>query len=138
LLGVTASIGALNAGFGSFHGAYRSRAEVVLAASVGFTAPKELEATAARIVRVDTEKVREPASVTHARREAERLGQELDRIIAAIRAGMDPVLTPDATRSIQAERVAGGAPQFLPGRSRRSRGTAPHWAAPRVDGQGRL
>jgi hypothetical protein len=44
LVGVTASIGALNAGFASFQGTYRSRAEVVLLAapSVTWSGPTSL------------------------------------------------------------------------------------------------
>ncbi len=53
LLGVTASIGALNAGFASFHGSYRSRAEVVLAASVGLALSAFVGGTIGHLVGFD-------------------------------------------------------------------------------------
>jgi uncharacterized membrane protein YccC len=53
LLGVTASIGALNAGFASFHGTYRSRAEVVLAASVGLALSAFVGGTIGHLVGFD-------------------------------------------------------------------------------------
>ena len=53
LLGVTASIGALNAGFASFHGSYRNRAEVVLAASVGLALSAFVGGTIGHLVAFD-------------------------------------------------------------------------------------
>jgi uncharacterized membrane protein YccC len=53
LLGVTASIGALNAGFASFHGTYRGRAEVVLAASVGLALSAFVGGTIGHLVGFD-------------------------------------------------------------------------------------
>jgi hypothetical protein len=53
LLGVTASIGALNAGFASFNGTYRSRAEVVLAASVGLALSAFVGGTIGHLVGFD-------------------------------------------------------------------------------------
>jgi uncharacterized membrane protein YccC len=53
LLGVTASIGALNAGFASFHGTYRCRAEVVLAASAGFALSAFVGSTIGHLVGFD-------------------------------------------------------------------------------------
>jgi uncharacterized membrane protein YccC len=53
LLGVTASIGALNAGFASFNGTYRSRAEVVLAASAGLAVSAFVGGTIGHLVGFD-------------------------------------------------------------------------------------
>lgn len=44
----------------------------------------------------------EPAEVTQARQSWNRLEIELDRLIAAIRAGMDPKLAAPQTREVQA------------------------------------
>lgn len=43
----------------------------------------------------------EPLEVTRARHQESRLAVELNRVIAAIRAGMDPVLAAGQTREIQ-------------------------------------
>jgi uncharacterized membrane protein YccC len=53
LVGVTASIGALNAGFASFQGTYRSRAEVVLAASLGLALSAFVGGTIGHLVGAD-------------------------------------------------------------------------------------
>ena len=53
LLGVTASIGALNAGFASFQGTYRSRAEVVLAASLALALSAFVGGTIGHLVGAD-------------------------------------------------------------------------------------
>ena len=53
LLGVTASIGALNAGFASFQGTYRCRAEVVFAASVGLALSAFVGSTIDHVVGFD-------------------------------------------------------------------------------------
>jgi uncharacterized membrane protein YccC len=53
LLGVTASIGALNAGFASFNGTYRGRAETVLAASVGLALSAFVGGTIGHLVGFD-------------------------------------------------------------------------------------
>lgn len=45
----------------------------------------------------------EPAEITRARRQQRRLRTELDRMLAAIRAGMDPELAARETRKIQAD-----------------------------------
>jgi hypothetical protein len=45
----------------------------------------------------------EPSEITQARHQLRRLDVELDRLLAAIRAGMDPVLAAGATRQVQAE-----------------------------------
>jgi DNA invertase Pin-like site-specific DNA recombinase len=63
-----------------------------------------LDATVAAIVQADTASHRrEPAVVTRARRDVHRLTTELDRLLAAIRAGLDPVLAAGETRKVQAE-----------------------------------
>ena len=51
----------------------------------------------------DARQAREPANIRTARRAFTRLELELDRVLAAIRAGMDPELAATTTRKIQAE-----------------------------------
>ena len=62
-----------------------------------------LDATVAAIVAADADGEPEPAEVTRARRQQQQLRLELDRVLAAIRAGMDPALATIETRKIQAD-----------------------------------
>ena len=55
------------------------------------------------------DRCREPAAVTRARRDTHRLALELDRLLAAIRAGLDPVLAAGETRKVQLELAAAEA-----------------------------
>jgi site-specific DNA recombinase len=67
----------------------------------GLIEPDTVEGTVASIVTSDVEETAEPAAVARARRDLARLGVELDRVLAAIRAGMDPALGAGETRRIQ-------------------------------------
>ncbi|MDP1794261.1 MAG: recombinase family protein, partial [Acidimicrobiales bacterium] len=70
----------------------------------GFTDPLNLSDTVAAIIEAESASLdREPAAVTRARRDVLRLATELDRLLAAIRAGLDPVLAATETRTVQAE-----------------------------------
>src|SRR5207245_6016080 len=70
---------------------------------------EHLDATVDAILAADRAASPEPAEVTRARRQQERLRVELDRILAAIRAGMDPELAAGETRKIQGDIASGGA-----------------------------
>ena len=67
------------------------------------TDPANLDATVASIADADDNAETEPSEVTQARHQLRRLEVELDRLLAAIRAGMDPALAAGATRQVQAE-----------------------------------
>ena len=67
-----------------------------------FTDPDHIDATVASILIADKGAELEPLEVTRARHQESRLAVELNRVIAAIRAGMDPVLAAGQTREIQA------------------------------------
>jgi hypothetical protein len=68
------------------------------------TDPADLDGTVAAIMEADqASRRREPPAVVRARRDARRLATELDRLLAAIRAGLDPVLAAGETRKVQAE-----------------------------------
>ena len=74
------------------------------------TNPDHLDATVAAIIDADeSNHRREPAPVTRARRDTHRLAVELDRLLAAIRAGVDPVLAAGETRKVQLELAAAEA-----------------------------
>lgn len=64
---------------------------------------EHLDATVAAILAADEPTQGEPAAVTQARRRQQKLSKELDRLLAAIRAGMDPELAVPETKKIQAE-----------------------------------
>ena len=66
------------------------------------TSPEQLDTTIASILTADDHQA-EPDSVVAARRRQVRLNAELDRMLAAIRAGMDPAIAAAETRKIQAE-----------------------------------
>ena len=73
------------------------------------TDPEHLDTTVAAIVAADRDTDPEPAEVTRARRQHRQLHVELDRMLAAIRAGMDPDLAAGETRKIQADIAAADA-----------------------------
>jgi site-specific DNA recombinase len=66
-----------------------------------FADPQHIEATVQSIIKADEHAEAEPAEVTQARHNRHRLQTELDRLIAAIRAGMDPQLAALQTREVQ-------------------------------------
>ncbi|MGD0982190.1 MAG: recombinase family protein [Acidimicrobiales bacterium] len=86
---------------------YAVREERILAAVDAWldelTDPDRLDSTVATIVDADEQAEIEPAEVTRARHQRQRLQTELDRLLAAIRAGMDPMLAAGVTRKVQAE-----------------------------------
>lgn len=86
---------------------YMVREERILAALDAWldilTDPDHIDATVAAIVAADEAGDPEPAELVQARRQCQRLERELDRMLAAIRAGMDPALAAGQTRKIQAE-----------------------------------
>lgn len=61
-----------------------------------------IDETLASILAAEMNNDAEPPDVTQARLHERRLGEELNRVIAAIRAGMDPALAAGQTREIQA------------------------------------
>jgi hypothetical protein len=67
------------------------------------TDPDHVEATVAAVLAADGASSNEPSAISLARRRQRQLETELDRVLAAIRAGMDPVLAAGDTRKIQAE-----------------------------------
>ena len=86
---------------------YAVREERVLAAVDAWldelTDPDRLDSTVATIVDADEQAEIEPAEITRARHQRHHLETELERLLAAIRAGMNPVLAAGATRKVQAE-----------------------------------
>lgn len=68
-----------------------------------FAAPNQLDATVAAVLAADVPQVSEPTEISAARRRHRQLHTELNRMLAAIRAGMDPQLAATETRKIQAE-----------------------------------
>ena len=81
------------------------REDRILAALDGWLAtladPANLDAAVAAILAADEASAIEPAEVSRARLQVKRLETELDRLIGAIRAGMDPALAAPQTREIQ-------------------------------------
>ena len=67
------------------------------------THPDHVEATVADVLAADARRGSEPEFVTALRRRVQQLNTELDRMLAAIRAGMDPQLAASETRKIQSE-----------------------------------
>lgn len=63
--------------------------------------PDQVDGTVRSILTADKSTGREPAEVVKARRDRHRLQAELDRIITAIRAGMDAKLAVSQTRELQ-------------------------------------
>ena len=86
---------------------YMVREERVLAALDRWlgtvTEPDRIDATVAAILEADKKTDAEPAAVNQARQRELRLQAELERVLAALRAGMDPVLAAGETRKIQAD-----------------------------------
>lgn len=89
---------------------YAVREERILAALDAWLAvltdSDHLDATVASIVNADRQNGKEPVEIKQARRRQKRLDTELERMIAAIRAGMDPILEATETRKIQDELAA--------------------------------
>ena len=89
---------------------YTVREERVLAALdywLGtLTEPDRIDATVAAVVHADKATGAEPAAITQAHQRERRLEVELERVLAALRAGMDPALAAGQTRKIQADIVA--------------------------------
>lgn len=89
---------------------YMVREERILAAVDAWldtlTHSDHIDSTVAAILAADRSEETEPAEVVRARRRRERLEIELDRMLAAIRAGMDPELAASQTRKIQADIAA--------------------------------
>jgi len=89
---------------------YMVREERVLAAVDRWlgtlTEPDHIASTVTAILDADKKTVAEPDAVAQARQRERRLQVELERVLAALRAGMDPVLATGETRKIQAEIVA--------------------------------
>lgn len=73
------------------------------------TGPEHRDATIDAVLAADAERPAEPANVQQARRAQAELPVELDRIISAIRAGMDPDLATAATKQIQRDLAAAHA-----------------------------
>ena len=70
------------------------------------TDPAHLENTIAAVLAGDADQPAEPPEVRAARRALRELPVELDRVLAAIRAGMDPALATATTKQIQQGLVA--------------------------------
>ncbi len=68
-----------------------------------FTDPDIIDTTIASILEADRNATEEPPDVTIAREQLVRSQTELNRLLAAIRAGMDPELAAPETRKIQAD-----------------------------------
>ena len=70
------------------------------------TDPDNREATIDAVLAAEADHPAEPAEIQAARRALRELPVELDRVLAAIRAGMDPDLATSTTRQIQRELTA--------------------------------
>ena len=68
--------------------------------------PDHLDKTVAAVLAADTTSTAEPPEITQARNKEHRLHIELERVLAALRAGMDPALAAGQTRKIQADIAA--------------------------------
>ena len=73
------------------------------------TDPAHRDNTIAVVLAADVDQPAEPAAVQAARRALRELPLELDRILAAIRAGMDPTLATATTKQIQRDLAAADA-----------------------------
>jgi len=73
------------------------------------TDPEHREATIAAVLAAETDQPAEPTEIQTARRAMRELPVELDRVLAAIRAGMDPDLATSTTKQIQRELAAAQA-----------------------------
>lgn len=70
------------------------------------TEPDRIDSTVAAILGADEKTSPEPAVVNQAHQRERRLQAELERVLAALRAGMDPALAAGETRKIQADILA--------------------------------
>ncbi|HVZ93869.1 MAG TPA: recombinase family protein [Phycisphaerales bacterium] len=66
--------------------------------------PRNRDATVKAVLAADANAPTEPASVRKARRAVAASNVEMDRVLAALRAGLDPELATATTRAIQADR----------------------------------
>lgn len=73
------------------------------------TDPDRRAVTVAAVLAAETDQPAEPTEIQTARRALRELPVELDRVLAAIRAGMDPDLATSTTKHIQRELAAGRA-----------------------------
>ena len=71
--------------------------------------PQPRAATIVAVLAAETDQPAEPAEIQTARRASRELPVELDRVLAAIRAGMDPDLATSTTKQIQRELTAAQA-----------------------------
>ena len=89
------------------------------------SSPERLDATVAAILDADNHQSSEPAELRLARRQAHEARKKLDQYLAALDAGLDPVLVTERTRAAQVELAAatdvidtykGSEPHLLTGR----------------------
>ncbi len=89
------------------------------------SSPERLDATVAAILDADKHQSGEPAELRLARRQAHEARKKLDQYLAALDAGLDPVLVTERTRAAQVELAAatavidtyrGSEPHLLTGR----------------------
>ncbi len=73
------------------------------------TDPDNREATIDAVLAAESDQPAEPTEIQTSRRALRELPVELDRVLAAIRSGMDPDLATSTTRQIQRELAAAGA-----------------------------
>jgi hypothetical protein len=94
---------------GELRGGVLQVPEERLADEVVATAPEQRETTIAAVLAADATHAPEPPKVQAARRALRDLPVELDRVLAAIRAGMDPNLAVITTQQIQRDLAAAKA-----------------------------
>jgi hypothetical protein len=67
------------------------------------SSPERLDTTVAPILDADNHQSSEPAELRRARRQAHEARKKLDQYLAALDAGLDPVLVTERTRAVQVE-----------------------------------
>ena len=73
------------------------------------SSPERLDTTVAAILHADNHQSSEPAELRRARRQAHEARKKLDQYLAALDAGLDPVLVTERTRAAQVELAAAAA-----------------------------
>jgi site-specific DNA recombinase len=73
------------------------------------TSAERLDTTVARILEADRQQLDEPPELRRAHREADAARKRLDQHLAALDAGMDPILLTERTRTAQADLAAAKA-----------------------------
>ena len=73
------------------------------------SSPERLQTTVAAILHADNHQSSEPAELRRARRRAQEAGKKLDQYLAALDAGLDPVLVTERTRVAQVELASAAA-----------------------------